>query len=341
MNAKNLWEAMKELSDKQFKVYMAVYKLADNEVGYCFSGDSYIGEKINKSRSRVNQTINELIELNFLNVLKITQGTKVIERRLYTADCYKSFLKDSKLKIIKTTYDKKVDSEGNEHIIYFNEKNSKKITSAKTGTGTSADIGTGTSADIGTVTSTNIKVSKINKLKPKKLELVPFENFFKEELKMNFTATNQKAVEKLLKTMSEQQVKNFLMDNYKMAIIAKEKNSNIKSITGLFIDYLKKGQRILSSTPKEQEDNSKKEKLETVDEIVTNNSMEYMQKQTEEKREIQEEIITIINLTEEEENKAIETLVKQGINKNHLIKMKNKSNKLYLKTLNSALRNTI
>lgn len=337
MNAKNLWEAMKELSDKQFKVYMAVYKLADNEVGYCFSGDSHIGEKINKSRSRVNQTINELIELNFLNVLKITQGTKVIERRLYTADCYKSFLKDSKLKIMKTTYDKKVDSEGNEYIIYFNEKNSKKITSAKTGTGTSADIGTGTSADIGTVTSTNIKVSKINKLKPKKLELVPFENFFKEELKMNFTATNQKAVEKLLKTMSEQQVKNFLMDNYKMAIIAKEKNSNIKSITGLFVDYLKKGQRILSETPKDlDKDNSKKEKVEIVD-----NSMECIQEQTEEKREIQEEIITISNLTEEEENKAIETLVKQGINKNHLIKMKNKSNKLYLKTLNSALRNTI
>ncbi|MEG0236832.1 MAG: hypothetical protein RR523_07490 [Cetobacterium sp.] len=337
MNAKNLWEAMKELSDKQFKVYMAVYKLADNEVGYCFSGDSHIGEKINKSRSRVNQTINELIELNFLNVLKITQGTKVIERRLYTADCYKSFLKDSKLKIMKTTYDKKVDSEGNEYIIYFNEKNSKKITSAKTGTGTSADIGTGTSADIGTVTSTNIKVSKINKLKPKKLELVPFENFFKEELKMNFTATNQKAVEKLLKTMSEQQIKKFLMENYKMAIIAKEKNSNIKSINGLFVDYLKKGQRILSETPKDlDKDNSKKEKVEIVD-----NSMECIQEQTEEKREIQEEIITISNLTEEEENKAIETLVKQGINKNHLIKMKNKSNKLYLKTLNSALRNTI
>ncbi|MGL5778830.1 helix-turn-helix domain-containing protein [Cetobacterium sp.] len=337
MNAKNLWEAMKELSDKQFKVYMAVYKLADNEVGYCFSGDSHIGEKINKSRSRVNQTINELIELNFLNVLKITQGTKVIERRLYTADCYKCFLKDSKLKIMKTTYDKKVDSEGNEHIIYFNEKNSKKITSAKTGTGTSADIGTGTSADIGTVTSTNIKVSKINKLKPKKLELVPFENFFKEELKMNFTATNQKAVEKLLKTMSEQQIKKFLMENYKMAIIAKEKNSNIKSINGLFVDYLKKGQRILSETPKDlDKDNSKKEKVEIVD-----SSMECIQEQTEEKREIQEEIITISNLTEEEENKAIETLIKQGINKNHLIKMKNKSNKLYLKTLNSALRNII
>lgn len=341
MNAKNLWEAMKELSDKQFKVYMAVYKLADNDVGYCFSGDLHIGEKINKSRSRVNQTINELIELNFLNVLKITQGTKVIERRLYTADCYKSFLKDSKLKIIKTTYDKKVDSDGNEYIVYYNEKNSKKITSSIFGTGTSADIGTGTSADIGTVTSTNIKVSKTNKLKPKKLELVPFENFFKEELKMNFTATNQKAVEKLLKTMSEQQVKNFLMDNYKMAIIAKEKNSNIKSINGLFVDYLKKGQRILSATPKDLEDNSKKEKLETIDEIITDNSMDYIQEQTEDKLEIHEEVIAIITLTEEEENRAIETLVNQGINKNHLIKMKNKSNKLYLKTLNQALRNVI
>ena len=69
-------------------------------------------------------------------------------------------------------------------------------------------------------------------------------------------------------------------------------------------------------------------------------TMEYIQKQTEEKREISENVTTI-NLTEEDENKAIETLVKQGINKNHLLKMKNKSNQLYLKTLNSALRNAI
>lgn len=333
MNAKNLWEAMKELSDKQFKVYMAVYKLADNDVGYCFSGDSNIGEKINKSRSRVNQTINELIELNFLNVLKITQGTKVIERRLYTADCFKNFIKDSKLKIIKTTYDKKTDSDGNEYIIYYNEKNSKKITSAKTGTGTSANIGTGTSADIGTVTSTNIKVSKINKLKPKKLELVPFENFFKEELKMNFTATNQKAVEKLLKTMSEQQVKNFLLDNYKMAIAAKEKNPNIKSINGLFVDYLKKGNRINASTTKEKKSFDPSNKNIPSD---TNTILEDLKKEVVIKNSSKEVI-----LTPEDEEKALEILVKEGHNRNFLETMKRKGIKTYYKTLATALKQAI
>lgn len=325
MNAKNLWEAMKELSDKQFKVYMAVYKLADNDVGYCFSGDSNIGEKINKSRSRVNQTINELIELNFLNVLKITQGTKVIERRLYTADCFKNFIKDSKLKIIKTTYDKKTDSDGNEYIVYYNEKNSKKITSAKTGTGTSADIGT--------VTSTNIKVSKINKLKPKKLELVPFENFFKEELKMNFTATNQKAIEKLLKTMSEQQVKNFLLDNYKMAIVAKEKNPNIKSINGLFVDYLKKGERILTSTSKEKKSSDPSNKNIPSD---TNTILEDLKKEVVIKNSSKEVV-----LTAEDEEKALEILVKEGHNRNFLETMKRKGIKTYYKTLATALKQAI
>lgn len=333
MNAKNLWEAMKELSDKQFKVYMAVYKLADNDVGYCFAGNEHIGEKINKSESRVSQTINELIQLGFLNVLKINQGFKVIERRLYTADCYKNYLKDSKLKIIKTTYKKYADKDGIENVIYFNEKNVKNNTVADIGNGTLAKIGNGTVADIGNLTSTNIKVSKINKLKPKKPELVPFENFFKEELKMNFTATNQKAVEKLLKTMNEQQVKKFLLDNYKMAIAAKEKNPNIKSINGLFVDYLKKGNRINASTTKEiKTSNSSNEKISS----DTNTIVEDLKKE-----------VVIINsskeviLTPEDEEKALQILVKEGHNRNFLETMKRKSIGTYYKTLSSILKQAI
>lgn len=319
MNAKNLWEAMKELSDKQFKVYMAVYKLADNDVGYCFAGNEHIGEKINKSESRVSQTINELIQLGFLNVLKINQGFKVIERRLYTADCYKNFLKDSKLEIIKTTYSKKVDKDGVESVIYFNEKNTKNNTVADFGNGTVAKIGNGTVADIGNLTSTNIKVSKINKLKPKKPELVPFENFFKEELKMNFTATNQKAVEKLLKTMSEQQVKNFLLDNYKMAISTKEKNPNVKSVNGLFVDYLKKGNRILESTPnKENNSNVSNKQVPLVKESETNKIE--------------------ISLTPDLEKAAIEKLKNQGHNINFLETMKRKNPTMYYNTLKQALQ---
>ena len=69
-------------------------------------------------------------------------------------------------------------------------------------------------------------------------------------------------------------------------------------------------------------------------------TMKYITKQTEEKKVIQENT-TPITLTEDDENKAIEILVKQGITKNHLANMKKKSNKIYLNTLNSALRNII
>lgn len=333
MNAKNLWEAMKELSDKQFKVYMAVYKLADNDVGYCFAGNEHIGEKINKSESRVSQTINELIQLGFLNVLKINQGFKVIERRLYTADCYKTYLKDSKLKIIKTTYKKHVDKDGVENVIYFNEKNVKNNTVADIGNGTLAKIGNGTVADIGNLTSTNIKVSKINKLKPKKLELVPFENFFKEKLKINFTATNQKAVEKLLKTMNEKQVKNFLLDNYKMAIAAKEKNPNIKSINGLFVDYLKKGERILNSVFEEEKnfDPSNKNISPNTNPIIEDLKKEIVIENTSKE----------VTLTPEDEEKALELLKKQGFDINLYNTMKRKSIQTYYKTLATILKQAI
>lgn len=41
-----------------------------------------------------------------------------------------------------------------------------------------------------------------------------FENLFKE-LKINFTSANQKSVAKLLKTMSVDEVKNYLEETYK------------------------------------------------------------------------------------------------------------------------------
>lgn len=249
MNAKNLWEALSELSDKQFKVYMAIHKLGDNDTGYCFASDEYIGTKINKSRSRVNQSVKELIELNFLNILKLNQGTKVIERRLYTNDSYKNFIKDSKLKIIKTTYIKKIDKEGNEYIVYINEKTN---TSAKNGAGTSAKNGTGTSADIGTVTSSKKKLPKNNNMIVKKPVLVAFENFFKEHMGINFTLTNQQAVEKLLEKKSEEEVKSFLINNYNTALANKKIDKNIKSVEGLFVFYLKEGKEIEKLLPEKR-----------------------------------------------------------------------------------------
>ena len=321
MNTRDMWEAMKELSDKQFKIYMAVHKLADNDVGYCFASDEHIGEKVNKVRKNVNEGVNELIRLGFLNVLKINQGFKVIERRLYTADCYKNFLKDSKLKIVKTTYEKKRDKKGNEYIVYYNEKNLKKSTSN--------DSVTGTSNDSVTVTSSKNNLSKNNKLESKNPELVSFENFFKENMGINFTATNQKAVDKLLKQLkTEEAVKSFLYDNYKMAVSNKEKDPTVKTVEGLFVHWLKKGERIPEYVPKQ-----------TKKEIKENPIQETKKEITEEKIVDKNEELKEITLTAELEEKAIQILIeKEKLTINFINDTKRKSKFRYETMLKQVLR---
>lgn len=66
-------------------------------------------------------------------------------------------------------------------------------------------------------------------------------------------------------------------------------------------------------------------------------TMEYITKQTKEKKAIQENTSPIM-LTENDENKAIEILVKEGHNRNFLETMKRKGVKTYYKTLAVVLK---
>lgn len=128
MNNKNFWEAM-ELSPGLFKTYVAINKLADNDVGYCFATNISIASKLNKHEKSISRDISSLIELGFLNVNFIKEGFRVIERRLYTSENLKIYKSDNKNKLIKT---KTKIVEG---IVYFyNEKNISN-TSNKNATG--------------------------------------------------------------------------------------------------------------------------------------------------------------------------------------------------------------
>lgn len=78
---------------------------------------------------------------------------------------------------------------------------------------------------------TNIKIMKYE-------EHNLFENLFKE-LKINFTTTNQKSVAKLLKTMSMDEVKNYLKETYKNL----KQNLGIKNLPGAFSKKIALGKR--------------------------------------------------------------------------------------------------
>lgn len=85
-----------------------------------------------------------------------------------------------------------------------------------------------------------------------------FENLFKE-LKINFTTTNQKSVAKLLKTMSMDEVKNYLEETYKNLKL----NPDIKNLPGAFSKKIASGKR---------QENSSNSKIEVeVLEVPENN----------------------------------------------------------------------
>lgn len=133
MNAKTLWDAVKNLNGNDFKLYAVICKLADNDVGYCFSSDSNIAEKIGRARETTCRGVNRLIDAGYLNVIKIVTGSKCDERRLYPESCFKNYVIDSQLTLQKTTFVKKRDEEGMEYLEFFNEKNtSDKNVTGKT-----------------------------------------------------------------------------------------------------------------------------------------------------------------------------------------------------------------
>ena len=97
MNNKTFWDAVRDLPGALFKTYSVINRLADNEVGYCFSKNATISEKMGgKHTTLVSADISKLIEKGYLFSLEIKKGFIVIERRLYTAENYKQYLEDKK-----------------------------------------------------------------------------------------------------------------------------------------------------------------------------------------------------------------------------------------------------
>lgn len=203
MNNKNFWDAMQDLSPALFKTYAAINKLADNEVGYCFATNESISIKLNKHEKSISRDISELIELGYLFANQIKIGFKVIERRLYTAENIKTYMKDQKniSNLIKTTMK---DIEG--VFYYYNEANlagnksvTRKYTGNKIEDGTSNNFEERTGNKNVTVTNTNITntnstTTEIN-TEPKKESSSQFLNILDSSTKANILSSNPNITE--------------------------------------------------------------------------------------------------------------------------------------------------
>lgn len=96
-----------------------------------------------------------------------------------------------------------------------------------------------------------------------------FENLFKE-FNISFTFKNQEAVKKLLKTMKQQQVIEYLVDTFNKL----SANSNVKNLAALFSEKISRGERqvtsadmaSIASKEKQIEQQKKEEKKEIEDE---------------------------------------------------------------------------
>lgn len=80
------------------------------------------------------------------------------------------------------------------------------------------------------------------------VDLDVFEKLFKEKYKINFTATNQAAIKKLLAKQTQEQVICYLDELYKSIA----STPGVKSITGLFCSKLKKGERQITKADREK-----------------------------------------------------------------------------------------
>lgn len=164
MNNKNFWDAMKDLSPTLFKTYAAISKLSDNQIGYCFATNKSISTKLNKHEKSISRDISELIELGYLFVNQLKIGFTVIERRLYTSENIKTYMKDQKniSNLIKTTM---TEVEGITY--YYNEVNStsnKTVTRKHTGNKFEDGAGNNSEERTGnkTVTLTNTNITNTN-----------------------------------------------------------------------------------------------------------------------------------------------------------------------------------
>lgn len=212
MNNKNFWDAMQDLSPALFKTYAAINKLADNEVGYCFATNESISIKLNKHEKSISRDISELIELGYLFANQIKIGFKVIERRLYTAENIKTYIKDQKniSNLIKTTMVEK-----DKIFYYYNETNStgnksvtRKYTSNKSEdcTGNKSEERTGNKNVTVTntnITNTNSTTIEINTEPKKESSSSQFLNILDSSTKANILSSNPNITEEEFNVLYE------------------------------------------------------------------------------------------------------------------------------------------
>lgn len=211
MNNKNFWDAMQDLSPALFKTYAAINKLSDNEVGYCFATNEGISIKLNKHEKSISRDISELIELGYLFANQIKIGFKVIERRLYTSENIKTYMKDQKniSNLIKTTV---VEKE--KIFYYYNENNStgnKSVTRKYTGNKIEDGAGNNYEERTGnknvTVTNTNItntnSTTTEKNIKPKKESSSHFLDILDSSTKANILSSNPNITESEFNTLYE------------------------------------------------------------------------------------------------------------------------------------------
>ena len=109
MQTKTFWDACSDLSTGLFKTFAAIHRLCNNEIGYCFAKNDYIGKKLNKHEKSISRDISELIEKGYLFSIEIKKGCVVAERRLYPVEQAKLYMEDKANieNLITTTYKEK------------------------------------------------------------------------------------------------------------------------------------------------------------------------------------------------------------------------------------------
>lgn len=124
MKNKDFWQAVTDLSPRLFKSYAVIEKMADNEVGYCYGGNDYLGEKIGKNSTNMSRDISELKKLGYIWTIEIKFKGEVVSRRIYTETSYKRYLDDlDNYKNLGISFSINMGTEAEPDIVIFNETN--------------------------------------------------------------------------------------------------------------------------------------------------------------------------------------------------------------------------
>ncbi len=94
----------KELNDGEFRLYMLIKELGNNNAGYCCATNSYFAKILGKHEKSISRLIGVLIKKGYLYMITLTKGSMTEERRLYVEESYKTYLEDSENKKNKKTF---------------------------------------------------------------------------------------------------------------------------------------------------------------------------------------------------------------------------------------------